>query len=168
MSLETHSFTKLWQNVCLMNTLMYRYARCVYKSWNAHWFYCVLWVFSYIIDEHSCLKYYIFIKLLCVWLMWTFVNMEVGKTYFLAYRDHQNPTVINEVEGVFADLEFPWHKSSRNAIKKCGMVLYKKAKKTCSIYFLGPPLGTNFVFNLKDARILINIRTNLKSSGFIK
>ena len=64
--------------------LTYWYARCICKLWNALWFYCVFWVlicqmylqvmegslillrfwvFSYIIDEYSCLKYCIFTKL---------------------------------------------------------------------------------------------------------
>ena len=34
-----------------------------FKFWNPSWFYYVFWVFSYIIDEHSCLKYCISIKL---------------------------------------------------------------------------------------------------------
>ena len=65
LSLVTHSVTKLSQNMCLINThiLVYWHDRCDYKLWNAPWFYCVFWVFSYIIDEHSCLKYCIFTKL---------------------------------------------------------------------------------------------------------
>ena len=63
--LVTHSFTKHSQNVCLINThiLVNRYPRCDCKLWNASWSYRVFWVFSYIGDEHSCLKYCIFTKL---------------------------------------------------------------------------------------------------------
>ena len=59
------SFTKLSQNVCLINThiLIYWHARCICKFWKALWFYCVFRVFSYIIGEYSCQKYYIFTKL---------------------------------------------------------------------------------------------------------
>ena len=61
----THSFTNLWQNVCLTNTyiLIYWNARRIYKLWKALRFYCVFWVFSYIIDEYSCQRYCIFTKL---------------------------------------------------------------------------------------------------------
>ena len=65
LSLVAHSFTKLSQNVCLINThiLIYWHARCDCKLWKLLWFYCVFfWVFSYIIDEYSCLKYCIFTK----------------------------------------------------------------------------------------------------------
>ena len=60
LSLVTHSFTKLSQNVCLIDThiLMYRHARCDCKLWNTLWFYCDFWVFSYITDEHSYLKWF--------------------------------------------------------------------------------------------------------------
>ena len=53
------------QNVCLLNShiLIYWYARCDCKLCDAHWFYCVFWVFSYIIDDHSCLKCWISTKL---------------------------------------------------------------------------------------------------------
>ena len=70
--LVRQSFTKLPQNVCLNNShiLIYWYARCDYKLWNAPRFYCVFWIFSYIIDEHSFLKHYIFNKLSqIVWLI---------------------------------------------------------------------------------------------------
>ena len=64
-SMLTHIFTKLSQNVSLINTqnLIYLYARCNSKLWKALWFYCVFWVFSYMIDDHSCLKFCIFTKL---------------------------------------------------------------------------------------------------------
>ena len=61
-----HIFTKLSQNVCLINIqfLIYQHDRCDCKLWNVPWFYCVFfWVFSYIIDDHSCLNYWIFTKL---------------------------------------------------------------------------------------------------------
>ena len=63
--LEAYIFTKLSQNLCLINThiLTYWHARCGCKSWNAFWFYCVFRVFSYINDNYSCLKYCIFTKL---------------------------------------------------------------------------------------------------------
>ena len=52
-----YTFTKLSQIVCLINThiLIYRYTRYDSKLWNSPWFYCVIWIFSYIIDEHSSL-----------------------------------------------------------------------------------------------------------------
>ena len=50
-----HSFTKLSQNVYI-NILVYQYARCDCKLWNALRFYCVFWVFSYIFDNYSCLN----------------------------------------------------------------------------------------------------------------
>ena len=45
--LVIHSFTKLSQNVFLINThiLIYWHARCI-------WFWCVFWVFSYIFDDY--------------------------------------------------------------------------------------------------------------------
>ena len=59
-------FTKLSQNVCLINThiLIHRYVRCDCKLWSALWFYCVFWVFSHIIDCYSCRNRFIFTKLL--------------------------------------------------------------------------------------------------------
>ena len=44
---------QLSQNVCLINThiLIYWHSRCDCKLWNAFWFYCVLWLFSYIFDD---------------------------------------------------------------------------------------------------------------------
>ena len=74
-----HSFTKLSQNVHLVNThiLIYRYARCDCKLWNALWFYCVFWVFSYIISDHSSLNCCISTKLsLIVYL----INTEMSKS----------------------------------------------------------------------------------------
>ena len=57
--LVTHSFTKLSQNVCSINTLIlvYRYARYDSRLWSVLWFYYVFWLFSYIIDENSWLNY---------------------------------------------------------------------------------------------------------------
>ena len=52
--LVTHTFTKLSQNVYLINTyiLMYCYARCSCKLWKVPWFYCVFfWIFLNIIDD---------------------------------------------------------------------------------------------------------------------
>ena len=54
-----HSFTKVSLNVFLTNThilIMYWYTRCDSKLWNVPWFYCIFWVFWYIIDDNSCLK----------------------------------------------------------------------------------------------------------------
>ena len=70
LSLVTHSFTKLPQNMCLINTqiLVYWHARCNCKLRKALWFYWVFWVFSYIIYEYSCLNFH----RLCVWFMYTF------------------------------------------------------------------------------------------------
>ena len=52
-----HIFTKLSHNVCLIyrHILIYWYGRCDCKLWKVYWFYCVFWIFSYIIDNHSCL-----------------------------------------------------------------------------------------------------------------
>ena len=63
--LVAHIFTKLSQNVCLINTniLMYQHARCDCKLWKALWFYWVFCVFSYIFDDHLCLNCCIFTKL---------------------------------------------------------------------------------------------------------
>ena len=38
-----HSFTKLSQNTCLINTLVliYQYVKCDCKLWHVPWFYCV-------------------------------------------------------------------------------------------------------------------------------
>ena len=43
--------TKHSQIVCLINTIQRGY-----KLWNAFWFYCVFWIFSYIINDHSYLN----------------------------------------------------------------------------------------------------------------
>ena len=63
--LVTHILTKLSQNVCLINThiFMYWYARCTCKLWKVPWLYCVFEVFSYRIDNHSCLNCFISTKL---------------------------------------------------------------------------------------------------------
>ena len=63
--LVANSFTKLSWNVYLINThiLIYWHAKCNCKSWKTHLFYCIFWVFQYIIVEHSSLKYCIFSKL---------------------------------------------------------------------------------------------------------
>ena len=62
--LVAHRFTILSQHMYLVAThiLIYWYARCDCKLWNALWFYCIFLVFSYIIDDH-CLKYCLFTKL---------------------------------------------------------------------------------------------------------
>ena len=62
--LVTQNITKLSQKVCLINTyiLMYWNSICNCKLWNALWFYCFFWVFSYIIDDHSCLNCCIYTK----------------------------------------------------------------------------------------------------------
>ena len=56
--LVAHILTKLSQNVCLINihTLVYQYTKCNCMLWKAFQFYYIFWVFSYIIDKHSCLK----------------------------------------------------------------------------------------------------------------
>ena len=56
--LVAHIFSKVSQNICLINThiLIYWHARCQYKLWKALWFYCFFWVLSYIFDDHSCLN----------------------------------------------------------------------------------------------------------------
>ena len=63
--LVTHIFTKLSQNVYLINTLIFIYyhSRCYRKLWSLYWFECIFQEFSYIIDEYSCVKYCIFTKL---------------------------------------------------------------------------------------------------------
>ena len=52
--------------LCLINTsiLVCWHVRCDCKLWNATWFCCVFLEFSYLIDDHLCLKYFIFTKLL--------------------------------------------------------------------------------------------------------
>ena len=66
--LVPHIISKLTQNVYLINThiLIYWHARCDCTLWNAIWFYCVFWVFSYIIDDLSCLNCFISTKLALV------------------------------------------------------------------------------------------------------
>ena len=59
----THIITKLLRNMCLMQTLIYWYARWDCKLCNTIWFYCAFWVFSNIINVHSCLNCCIFTKL---------------------------------------------------------------------------------------------------------
>ena len=69
-------FTKLSQNMCLINThiMIYQYAKCNFNLWKGIRFYCVFLVFSYITDQHLCLKCNCLTKFhrLCVWLMYTF------------------------------------------------------------------------------------------------
>ena len=53
--------------LCVIKThiLKYQNARCDHKLWNALWFYCIFFrFFIHIIDDYSCLKNYIFTKLL--------------------------------------------------------------------------------------------------------
>ena len=48
----------------IFDNFLKAYHRCDCNLWSAPWLYCVFfWVFSYIIDEHSCLKYCIYTKL---------------------------------------------------------------------------------------------------------
>ena len=65
MRFVTYIFTKLAQNVCPINThiLIYQHTRCNWKLWKAQWLYSFFLVFSYIIDDYSCLKNCIFIKI---------------------------------------------------------------------------------------------------------
>ena len=64
LSLVTHSFSRLSQSVCLINThiLIYCHARYICKLWKVFDFITFFGYFSYIIDEYSCLKYCIFTK----------------------------------------------------------------------------------------------------------
>ena len=64
LSLVTHTFTKLSQNVCLINKhiLVYWHARYNCRLWKALWFYCV-----------SSPNFH----RLCVWLMYTFWNVNM-------------------------------------------------------------------------------------------
>ena len=52
-------FSKLPQNVCLINTLIliYRYARLNFRLWKVLWNIAFFCVFSYIIDEHLWLNF---------------------------------------------------------------------------------------------------------------
>ena len=51
--------------MCLINThtLMYRYASCNCKLWESPLILLCFWVFSYIIDDNSCMNCFIFTKL---------------------------------------------------------------------------------------------------------
>ena len=73
--LVAYIFTKLSQNVCLINThiLIYRYARCDYKLWNA---FDLIWAFSYIIIDLSCLNCCISTKLSLIVLL---INTDMLK-----------------------------------------------------------------------------------------
>ena len=78
--LVTHIFTKLKQNVCLINThiFIYQNARCDCMLWKAIWFYCIFCLFSYIIDGHAYLKYYISTKVsLCLINTYIFICWHV-------------------------------------------------------------------------------------------
>ena len=79
MCLVPHIFIKLSQNVCLMNThiLMYWYARFNCKLWRVHWFYCVFWIFSYIIDDNSCLNCCISTKLPLFMYLISDINVHI-------------------------------------------------------------------------------------------
>ena len=57
------NFTECMSNLCTHHFDILVYARCNYKLWNAFWFYYVLWAFSYIIIDHSCLNCCISTKL---------------------------------------------------------------------------------------------------------
>ena len=57
--LVTYIFTKLSQNVCLIDAhiLTYCYATCNFRLWKDSSFYCIyLGIFIYIIDDRSCLN----------------------------------------------------------------------------------------------------------------
>ena len=73
--LVTHIFTKLSQNMCLINThiFMYQHTRRDYKLWKALWFH---WVFSYIFDDHSCLNCCISTKLSLIVCL---INCDISK-----------------------------------------------------------------------------------------
>ena len=60
-----YTFAKLSQNMFLINTHipMHWHTRCECKLWNAPRLCCVFQEFSYIIDDHLCLKRCIFMKL---------------------------------------------------------------------------------------------------------
>ena len=63
--LVAHIFTKLSQNVSLINVyiLIYWHVRCDWKLRNTLWFYCIFGYFRYIIEDHSCLNCCISTKL---------------------------------------------------------------------------------------------------------
>ena len=63
----THIFTKLSQNMCLVNTqfFIYWYVRCDCKLWNVLWFYCVFFgIFIHYWRPFISELLYIFSKLL--------------------------------------------------------------------------------------------------------
>ena len=65
-------------NVYVVNThiSVYWHARCDCNLWKAFWFYCVFWVYSYIIIDHTCLNSCISTKL----SLFVFViNTEMSK-----------------------------------------------------------------------------------------
>ena len=67
-----HIFTKLSQNVCIINVhiLIYRHASCGCKLWRAHCLYHIFFFFQIIVD-HSWLKCCIFTKLSqTLWLIY--------------------------------------------------------------------------------------------------
>ena len=98
-------FTKLSQNLCLINThiCMYQYVRCDCKLWNALWFYCVFWVFSYIIDDNSCLKYCTFTKL--SWIVYV-------------------PNVTASYGGLSDSIAFFWDFSCITFLELCNFIIF--------------------------------------------
>ena len=83
--LATHIFTKLSQNVYLINThiLEYRHDRLDCKLWNAHWFYCLFCIFIH--------KWRLFVsEVLCIWVMYLFwyINMSDGTASYGTFLDY--------------------------------------------------------------------------------
>ena len=103
--LVAHIFTKLSQNLYLINThiLIYQHDRCDCKLWSVP-FSLDFWLFSYIIDDHSCLKVVSPPNLhgLCVWSMYTFwyINMpDVTTSYerisgLIRFFEHFNASYV--------------------------------------------------------------------------
>ena len=83
--LVEHSFTKLSQNMWLINIhiLIYWYARCDWKLWNFPCFIAFFWIFSYIIDDHYFLNCCMSKKSI-KYMFWQQVSSSVEKKRFIS------------------------------------------------------------------------------------
>ena len=91
--LVTHSFTKLSQNVCLMNTqfFMYRYTWCDCKLWNAIWFYWCVFLGIYT----SLSSIHVWSSVSFNWVFWDFLYISNVKTLSNFYKLYVKVEVYN-------------------------------------------------------------------------
>ena len=127
---------------------MYRHAGCDCKLWNALWFYCVFWIFSYIIIDHSCLNFCISNKLsLIVYLINIYVHArcdcQLGKTSWIYYffcefcTNLANILIWSTISSQNIHKLCIWYKYRHLVIIKCKMWLQVMEHSLILLHFLG-------------------------------